>query len=1082
MLTALRQVEIELYYVPWHFSNDMIFVKPGSIKIIFASFCLLLLSNNFSILDAQPLIESVHQLSYNEGLSDRAVRDIVRDQKGFLWIATDNGLNRYINNGFEVFDIHPNSRFQINENRINELVELRGNRLAMFNKRKEPSFEILDLESFQSQLIPLNATTGVFGTLKAVTGQYKGDVFAVSDSTGFYELFQLNLKNNFERLGSIIIPQKKAAGEVRIIQTQSGIYWLLDSNNGLLKISPSGKLLHFYPLEHIEELTTRSQNAYVTSLLYEDKKGRLWVSFPFRNGLLKIAAGDSELQLATDFPTNTLYSEIWEDDKGQLLIGSFRVFGLIDRLFMLRDDDKPIESNWILEVDDKINSIFGNDFDRQLFLGTIAGIYRIDLAQRPISWKLAERQLRDDEWSDGISIRSITGDDDGNIYISRELKAWYRMNQGNGMVEQIHLKDPDGKPMRLWCNSNIVYDPAGYLWGGSCTDDRYGIMHRYNLKTGIAHSFPIDNKIIQHIILGRHGGLILVAGAEEESGRLLFFDTESETFSPYDDLDGSNPLEGRKPQFVHESRTGHIWIGTNEGLLKVDRTNRKTEFFDRKSKMLTNDNILVIHEVENGDLWLGTHGGLIILNPITLQTKTYDRSKGLCNNTVCGILPDGEGHFWLSTFYGLSFFDPVTKLFSNFYKEKGLTFNEFNRLAFYKDHKNRFYFGTLNGINIFKNEEFRQNLPTNYPLQWIGISKYKNDGNHQFQFNNLTNPEKLTLSQNDDYIRLDFALPSYVDPAKNQYAIKMEGIDTSWQYLGNTAFREINRPPPGNYKIKIKANPANDFWLDKELEMELRVKLAFYQTTWFQIALPLFILLISYLIGMWNVKRIKRKQEEQTRINKKFAELELQALQSQMNPHFVFNSLGAIQYFIQKNDAGTADNYLAKFAKLMRLFLESSKNKYISLSEEIKLLSLYVELEQMRFEDKFKANIVVDENLDIHSREVPSILIQPFVENSINHGLFHKKGKGYLDIRFFENKEKALICQIEDNGIGRKLAESLKKKSPKNYKSRGMQIVNERLEVLQEVDEIKITVNVEDLHPGGLETGTIVNIEIPDLD
>jgi LytS/YehU family sensor histidine kinase len=166
----------------------------------------------------------------------------------------------------------------------------------------------------------------------------------------------------------------------------------------------------------------------------------------------------------------------------------------------------------------------------------------------------------------------------------------------------------------------------------------------------------------------------------------------------------------------------------------------------------------------------------------------------------------------------------------------------------------------------------------------------------------------------------------------------------------------------------------------------------------------------------------------------------------------------------------------------MRLFLESSKNKYITLEEEIKLLSLYIELEQMRFEDKFDAVVEVDENLDSHTREIPSILIQPFVENAINHGLFNKKTKGHLRIAFTKKEDESLLCVVEDNGVGRKQAEQLKKDSSRNYKSRGMQIVRERLEVLQGVDDVKINVHVEELAPEALDPGTKVTIEIQDFD
>jgi two-component sensor histidine kinase len=360
---------------------------------------------------------------------------------------------------------------------------------------------------------------------------------------------------------------------------------------------------------------------------------------------------------------------------------------------------------------------------------------------------------------------------------------------------------------------------------------------------------------------------------------------------------------------------------------------------------------------------------------------------------------------------------------------------------------------------------------------------YNNRGTHKTLPSNLLQQHNLTLYPDDVFIKIDFALPSFTSKRQNHYAVWLEGVDTAWHYLGKNHFFEFNKPPAGRYKLRLKAAPAQGFWEDGHIEMDVVVKQAFYQAVWFQVAMPLAFIALAYALLIFYVKRVKRKQEEQTRINKRFAELELQALQSQMNPHFVFNALGAIQYFIQNNDTSAADSYLAKFAKLMRLFLESSKNRYIPLSEEIKLLSLYIELEQMRFKGKFQAHIEVDEDLDTHDKELPSILVQPFVENAINHGLFHKESEGRLTIRFFEKANGTLVCIIEDNGVGREKAAQLKHGNAKTHKSRGMQIVDERLEVLKLVDTLNIAVRIEDLRDeAGAACGTRIVIEVPPLD
>lgn len=1031
---------------------------------------------------AQPQLESVQKFSFNEGLSDRAVRHVTRDSRGFVWIATDNGLNRYTGHAFEIYNSSSEPPFFIQENQIERIEEIAGQQLVLLNKRERPFIEIFDLEYCKSHVVELDSTSGILHKVKAVYPVKNGSVYVLTETASGYLLYKMDDSFQFEIFGKIDFPDKSVVGNVRMIKSKQGHFWIMDDQNGLVKYFPSTKKNERFTVSELHELTLPSSTSYVTSILHEDAGGRLWLALPFRNGLLNVNSDSGQLTKAAGFSERELYSQLWEDLTGKLIVGTFVSFGKLDHLYLVEKDGSIKDAQWILDIDDKVNHLAGRDFSYIIVLSTITGTYRITLHNSPVDWILADRQLEDGDWDNGISIRSITGDGTDNLYIARELNYWYKYSISKKKLEQIDVRDGNGKPISLWCNSNLVYDPAGYLWGGSCADDRGGLLHRLDIKTEIAKTFPIPNKVIQHIVRTASGELLLASGAMDADGLLLFFDPASEKLTEYFDADGTNPLTGKKPQFVALGNDGLIWIGTDEGLVSIDRNNRQSNLYNVANSQISNDNILVIHVDEQGKLLLGTRGGLSIFDVRNNTVRKFDTNSGLCNNTVCGILPDGQGNYFISTFYGLSFYDTKQHLFSNFYKDKGLSFNEFNRLSFYQDVNENYYFGTLNGINVFKKEDL-MNLPGHrFSLQWTHIGKVDDDGQSQEWKSNFSAFDRISMNHNDDYYWLEFTLPHYHKSEENKYAVKLEGRDTAWQLLDNNPVYVLNRPPPGDYKLRIKASPATGTWQENELTLEVEVKEAFYQKAWFQIMMPVSVIFLSYAISMWFIGRIRKREEAQTQINKRFAELELQALQSQMNPHFVFNALGAIQYFIQKNNANAADSYLAKFAKLMRLFLESSKNKYISLAEEIKLLSLYVELEKMRFEEKFDYNIILDEELDIHSRELPSILIQPFVENAINHGLFHKKENGILNIKFQRTADNGLRCIIEDNGVGRRKAGEMKEKSKPTHKSRGMQLVNERLEVLQQVDEININIKIEDLYPAQEETGTAVCIELPELD
>ena len=1064
----------------WPATKRTMPLKPAILQPVPVFALLLLLCP--ALCFAQLSIESVQNLSLKDGLSDRAVLDILQDSDGFLWIATNNGLNRYDGYRFMVFDNNENTEHRIGHSRIHRMEELRGGQLGLLNLSDLSFFEVLDLHSLQSEQIGLGEENGVTGNCKTIFFEKKGRVFVLSSSEGAYHISRSDDDHGFQLQASVPCDSALESKILGFQVSPAGHCWILDDHNGLLKIDGKGKVLHHWPAEKLLAQTRPTDVTYEFSLLHEDSAGKLWLSVPKSQGILNIPPNDTTLIFPEKLPQDEVYSEIWEDDDGQITLGTHLSYGKLKQLFSVKKNGAVEDLSNLLDIELTVSEVFRPAHENILLLGTFVGIFKVDLTDRAVSWLLADQQLADNQWEEGISIRGITGDGQGNIFISRELTAWYQSNEQLRPAEEIVLRNESGHKIELWCCSNVVWDGNGHLWGGSCTHDRDGLLHRYHLLDKTTRTFDSGGKTIRHLIKLENGQLLLVTGTFETKGRMFFFDPKTTTFTEYRDADGKNPLAALEPQFVLEARNGHLWTGTTKGLLWIDPAARISKLYQRDSSQLTNDDITAIHETAAGKLLLGTHGGLNIFDPTTGKVRAYTTHHGLSNNIIAGVVPDGEKGYWMPTYYGLSHFDPATGLFSTFYQKKGLTFNEFNRLAHYRDREGKFYFGTINGINVFKNEDLKKAPFDNMRPQWTRISVYHGGVERTVQETGFDDLRSISLKPGDELVRFNFCLPVFENVQGNRFAVMLEGRDTAWQYLGNRPFFELNNPPPGNFTLRVKAAPSNGMWGEEELSVQLHVAEAFYLTTWFWIALPLALLLLSYLGSKWYISRIRRKEVEQTRINKKFAELELEALQAQMNPHFVFNSLGAIQYFIQNHNTQAADAYLGKFAKLMRLFLESSKNKYISLAEEIKLLSLYIELEQMRFEDKFDWDIFLDDEIDAHTREIPSILIQPFVENAINHGLFNKQTKGILQVNFRLGKKDTLVCTVLDNGVGRENAENIKQDGSRHYKSRGMQIVRERLEVLQEVDDVKIHVHIENLNPTLPDPGTKVTLEIENID
>lgn len=234
---------------------------------------------------------------------------------------------------------------------------------------------------------------------------------------------------------------------------------------------------------------------------------------------------------------------------------------------------------------------------------------------------------------------------------------------------------------------------------------------------------------------------------------------------------------------------------------------------------------------------------------------------------------------------------------------------------------------------------------------------------------------------------------------------------------------------------------------------------------------------------MVRVRAEEEKREAQhklMRTQQKMTEVEMQALRAQMNPHFIFNCLNSINRYIVRSDQTTASLYLTKFAKLIRLILDNSNTKNVILSQELEALRLYIEMEALRFDKKFSYEVKVEGNLGTDTVELPPLMIQPYVENAIWHGLLHKSEPGHLSVRVSMNGDSVLHCVVEDDGVGREKARELKSKSATSRKSLGMQLTENRLSLLNKHAELNASVEIIDLkRDDGTPAGTRVILKIP---
>lgn len=224
-------------------------------------------------------------------------------------------------------------------------------------------------------------------------------------------------------------------------------------------------------------------------------------------------------------------------------------------------------------------------------------------------------------------------------------------------------------------------------------------------------------------------------------------------------------------------------------------------------------------------------------------------------------------------------------------------------------------------------------------------------------------------------------------------------------------------------------------------------------------------------------EKLKAELDYQNRIH----QTELHALRSQMNPHFVHNSLNAILYYVQQNEVETTEDYLIKFSKLIRLFFDFSRRQYVTLEEEEQLLNNYLQIEKLRFEDKFDFKITIEESIDKEETLIPSMFLQPIVENAINHGLFHKQEPGFLHIYFKHLNANTYQVIIEDDGIGYKATQQLNKKYTNTVKAHSTQVLKERIALINQTKTKKVTYAIEDLSDTTSATGTRVQLQFEEL-
>jgi ligand-binding sensor domain-containing protein len=475
---------------------------------------------------------------------------------------------------------------------------------------------------------------------------------------------------------------------------------------------------------------------------------------------------------------------------------------------------------------------------------------------------------------------------------------------------------------------------------------------------------------------------------------------------------------------------------------------------------------------DQGKLFLASNVGLRIFDTAN-RSFGFTGAFGDINDPRCLSVLCDRKDVWISSNAGLLHFDAhkgTGKVVTN-NDESAISWTSAQRFTRVN---NEIVTGLRNGYGYFNAAGLTGSQQPSAPyIESVSI-------NNEIADSLLHPQKKIVLPWQANSISFSFTAFEYTDPTHIRFRYKLTGADTAWTYPDGLRSANYLKLPPGRYSFLLQSGNKQNKWNEQTVTYTFEIEPPFWQTWWFKGALALAFVVLVVSTALVKIKSIRKKEQQKTAIYKEMSDLELKALRSQMNPHFIFNSLNSIQKYILNNKQADAIDYLTRFSKLMRLILNNSMHRQVTLEAELAALQLYIELEHRRCGDKFSYEVHMDQQLLPAQILIQPMLLQPYVENAIWHGLMGKEGRGKLQVWIHMGDSSTITCIIEDDGIGREKAAAIKNRKQGNgVVSHGMQLTGRRLN-LADAHHRSGQVNIEDLaDEQGNATGTKIILQIP---
>lgn len=547
---------------------------------------------------------------------------------------------------------------------------------------------------------------------------------------------------------------------------------------------------------------------------------------------------------------------------------------------------------------------------------------------------------------------------------------------------------------------------------------------------------------------------------------------------------------GNNVRALLEDAQGNIWAGCETGLFKFENNIWKPILSVQSG--LNANTIYSLEQDKQGTIWIGTENGLHAYNDSNCSIIELDETFGA--SFIAFLITSSDNKLWAGTSNGLysinlnDYYSSNVVSIDHYTKADGLASLECNQNSAFIDNNGKLWFGTSDGLTRLNLESLNTEPESYTPKIHLTDIKLFARSTNWHEYTDTINdwsglPEHLTVPYRKNHFTFSFTGIYHSNPNNIEYMYMLVGFDEDWLPVTNANFATYSNLPHGSFTFQVIAGNGNGIWSAVPATFSFEILPPFWLTWWFYLSCFLLLTFCGIAAVYWRRKvRIRKETTMQLHYQSKMLALEQQTLNASMNRHFIFNALNSIQYYINRQDKLSANRYLSSFAKLVRKNLDSSSSgNMVPLGEEIERLKLYLNLEHMRFQDKFEYTIDADDNLNLQAIEVPAMLLQPFVENSIWHGILPKGESGVINISLTKKTDDTLQIRIQDDGVGIEQSKLNKQIEQGDHISKGMDITTNRLKLLKEMTNRNIYVNgpYELKHDNGTVSGTAVEIVLP---